>query len=137
MRLRFFVIAVVFCFGCSGSRTWTKADTVRQAAVVALQVADWHQTKRLATERTPTVLVEKPDGSSTTYFSRYRHEEWNPILGERPSRAKIDLYFVGSIVGNAAVSCLLPSNWRGAWQYISIGVEAGFVAHNIEIGVKW
>ena len=96
---------------------WTTADTLRQAAVTALLVVDWQQTRW---------AMEHP--------SKYR--EINSALGESPSTGRLNNYTAISIVGHAAVSVLLPTEWRHGWQYVWIGIEAHTVYRNHKVGVR-
>jgi hypothetical protein len=67
--------------------------------------------------------------------------ETNPILGQHPSDAKIAVYAASAALLHAAVTYELvsqdvPKPVIRAWEYLSIGVEAGFVAHNYSIGLR-
>jgi len=96
---------------------WTTADTVRQAAVTALLVVDWGQTRW---------AMDHP--------SKYR--ELNSVLGDHPSAGRQNNYTVLAIVGHAAVSAFLPPEWRHGWQYVWIGIEAHTVYRNHKVGVR-
>jgi hypothetical protein len=98
-------------------KDWTREDTYRQVAVSALLVVDWAQTRW---------IVKHP----------YQFYEINHFLGEHPSVGKINNYFAASILGHAAISYILPSDWRKGWQYVWIGVELEYVRRNYHIGVK-
>lgn len=45
-------------------------------------------------------------------------------------------YFVAAGVGHAAISFVLPERERKVWQYGTIAVQAGYVAHNYRIGLR-
>jgi hypothetical protein len=67
--------------------------------------------------------------------------ETNPILGQRPSDAKIAAYGLTMAGLHAAITYEMVSNDvpRGiitAWELVSIGVEAGYVAHNYHLGLR-
>lgn len=62
--------------------------------------------------------------------------EQNPLLGRRPSSRRINQYFTLNALGHAAVTYLLPKQYRAAWQYVTIGLEGTVVAHNFYIGVR-
>lgn len=117
MRARHCLL-IAFAIVITGCATggWTKEDTYRQAAVVAVSAVDWMQTRKIA--RNPE-----------------RYYELNPILGRHPSEAEVDLYFAASIAAHTAVSMALPPDWREVWQYLSIGFEYSVVAHNFSIGL--
>lgn len=100
--------------GCAG---WTKQDTYRQAAVMALLVVDHGQTLNIA--KNPETFHEN-----------------NPILGKHPSVAEVNRYFLAAYVLHPTVSAVLPTRQRRWWQWITIGVEAGVVAHNYSLGIR-
>jgi hypothetical protein len=98
-------------------KDWTREDTYRQVAVTALLIVDWGQTRWIA--KHPSQLYET-----------------NHFLGEHPSIARINNYFAASILWHAAISTLLPPDWRKGWQYVWIGIELEYVRRNYHIGVK-
>lgn len=112
--MRYLIFLLFPCSCMAGD--WTTADTVRQLTYTGLTVIDCEQTKR--------------------FISNPHMYENNPILGKHPSEARINNLCAASIVGNAAVSYILPRRWREAWQYVWIGAEVGAVAHNHSIGVR-
>lgn len=95
---------------------WTAGDTVRQGIFTALDVMDWAQTR---------------------YGSTHGFTESNPILGSHPSLGRINTVFAIGLVGNAAVSWVIPKEYRPYFQYGSIALEAYCVGHNARIGVKF
>jgi hypothetical protein len=67
--------------------------------------------------------------------------ETNPILGQHPSDAKIAMYGASAALLHAAVTYELvsqdvPKPVIRVWEYLSIGVEVGYVTHNYKIGLK-
>lgn len=96
---------------------WTTADTAREVAFDAEMLMDHQQ---------------------TLYIHQHSNEyhEVNPILGRNPSSGAVDRYFVAAAVGHYAVSYFLPANYRGIWQYVTLGVEGGVVYHNYSIGIR-
>jgi len=125
-----------FLSSCASSN-WTNGDSIRQGVIVALQVMDWQQTRKIASESIPESYTEHPDGSSARVYARPRFHETNPILGDHPSDGEVNLYFLGCLIGNAAVSYILPPKYRAAWQYTSMAVQGYFVVNNYRIGVRW
>jgi hypothetical protein len=95
---------------------WTIADKQREAVYLALHAIDWAQTRTIA---------RNPD----------RWYEVNPILGEHPSVGRVDGYFAVMALAHIAVSNALPTRYRTAWQYVSIGFEAGVAGHNLSLGI--
>lgn len=112
---------------------WSKADTARHAAYLTLHVIDWGQTRYIALH---------PD----------RYFEINPLLGEHPTVKTVDNYFLVTAAVSTSVAYLLPhvgrllpekyqsafrvTQWRAAFQYLTIGIEAGLVQHNYRMGIK-
>jgi hypothetical protein len=108
------LIALLFV-GC-GSRTWTKADSAREAAYLALHVADWGQTLDIA---------DHPD----------KWHENNPALGSHPSRGEVNRYFAITGLLHPVISYALPDDWRPYWQYGTIGLEVICVGNNARMGI--
>lgn len=115
MNIRF-LAPMLLALPLAAGDPWTKADTARESIAVAFSAADWSQTLNL---------------------QKCGFRELNPILGERPSRASVNAYFIASIGLHVLIAKLLPSKYRHAFQYITIGWEAGFVTHNAHIGVRF
>ena len=99
----------------SGASDWTREDTYREATYLTLHTIDWAQTRNIA--RNPL------------YY------EQNAILGKHPSVGKVDGYFVLTGLAHIAISYYLPTEYRKAFQYITLGIEGGAVAHNISLGI--
>lgn len=105
---------------------WTREDTYRQAALTALLVVDWGQTRWIAKHNGMTEPDQYPQNAGET----------NCVLGRYPSIGKVNNYFAASIVGHAAIAYMLPRGWREGWQYVWIGAEANQVNRNRAIGIK-
>jgi len=99
---------------------WTKADTAREVAYLALHVADWGQTLEIA---------DHPE----------KWHENNPVLGDHPSRGQVNAYFIATGLLHPVVSYGLrkytPDGWVQAWQYVTIGIEVGATANNLKLGI--
>ncbi len=95
---------------------WTTEDTAYQSAFLAITAIDWLQTKEIA--RDPA------------------HKESNPILGSNPGQNEIDMYFAGCAIAHTAIAYYLPRKYRRIWQYVWIGVEAGYVGYNYNAGIR-
>lgn len=109
---------IIFLLICSPVQAdWTKDDTHRQWAVTTLLVADWLQTRDIAT---------RPDFYET-----------NPYLGNNPSLTQVDQYFAVCLLGHWMISKQLPPKWRKGWQYVFIITEAGAVSRNYSIGINF
>jgi hypothetical protein len=138
VKKAFIIAAIVALSGCATINykpdPWTTQDTVLQAAFTALTVVDWGQTRSGAAEM-------KTDQWGNTIGYRYR--ELNPVLGEHPTKGSIDAYFPAMILAHAGIAYLLPANrdengisWRTIWQSVWIGVEAGYVHRNYQMGIR-
>lgn len=104
--------------GCASRTPWTASDSYRHLAFTGLMVADYLQTMEIA---------RNPD----------RYYERNPILGNHPSEGEVTAYFIGSYALVTAAAWALPEPYRDALQYVAIGVEAGAVANNFSIGLRF
>jgi len=123
------LLLLVFLAGCSPACAddWTREDTYRQSALTALLVVDWAQTRWIVKHPRDPV---QPDG---TYQWR---AEGNRLLGEHPSIGRVNGYFAASIIGHAAISYVLPRDWREAWQYVWIGIEINTTRRNHAMGIR-
>lgn len=110
-------LATMIWAGVARAADWTRTDSAFQIASSALIVADWAQTREIA---------KHPE----------RWRETNLILGEHPSRGKVNAYFAACLVGNAAIAYALPAPYRRWWQIATVVVEAGYVAHNYHLGIR-
>ncbi len=95
---------------------WGKEDTSLQTAVVVFILADWAQTRYIASN--PEFI------------------ETNPILGPNPSIEEVDQYFAICALGNTAIAYFLPKKFRKWWQVLSLSTQINFVNHNYNLGVK-
>jgi len=110
-------VFLLFSSSCFAADSWTDGDTNREYAYLALHTADWLQTRQIS---------KHPE----------RWGESNLILGKHPSTRNVDVYFALAGLAHYEVAKLLPTEWRKAFQYLSIGIEAGYVAHNLAFGVR-
>lgn len=109
--------AVLVLVGC-GPRNWTRADSAREAAYLALHVADWGQTLDIA---------DHPE----------KWHETNPVLGSHPSRGEVNGWFAATALLHPVVSYLLPKPYREMWQYGTIGLELYCVGNNYSVGIGY
>lgn len=96
--------------------SWTRGDTIRQGVIVAASAVDWLQ----------TLDIQDHDCMW----------EQNPVMGHKPSRARVNEYFLASMGAHFVIARLLPRKWREGFQYLSIGMEVGMIAHNYHIGLR-
>jgi len=113
------ILAAMFCEQVHADE-WTTADTYREATYQTLQAIDWGQTRNIA------------EHQSTWY-------EQNNYLGTHPEMGAVNRYFIAGAALHAAISYVLPESMRAPFQYATIGIEAGCVAHNysLRIGVRF
>ena len=107
----FFLLAT-----CAYADEWTTADITRESAYQTLAVVDWLQTRNIA--------------HNPNYW------EQNVILGNHPSVAKVNQYFVITGIGHYLVSDMFSGKSRAVFQYITIGIEVCAVGHNFSIGLN-
>ena len=95
---------------------WTTSDTYREATYIAIDSMDWAQTREIAHDP-----------------KKYR--EQNGFLGDHPSVQRVDAYFVSAALVHYAIARMLPSDYRAGFQYVTIGIELGWVQHNAHMGI--
>lgn len=125
--MRLALLLLIFAAGTAhAGDDWTREDTYRQAALTALLIADWAQTRYIA--KHPDQCNNKgcleEDGGARLW------------IGRHPTIGKVNNYFASSILANVAISYALPREWRHVWQYAHIVYEAGTVGRNRSIGIK-
>ena len=101
----------------TGCANWTKQDTYREATALTLMAVDHGQTLNIA---------KHPQ----------EYHELNPILGDHPSVSEVNRYFIAAYILHPTISAVLPPKQRKWWQYLTLSVEAGAVAHNYSIGLR-
>jgi hypothetical protein len=62
--------------------------------------------------------------------------EQNPLLGRSPSDTRIRNYFLAAGATHIVITRLLPRDYRPAWQWGTLILEVGVVAHNYSIGLR-
>ena len=98
---------------------WTDGNTYREVAFQTLNVIDWGQTRYVA---------QNPD--------RYCESESAWIIGKHPSVETVDTFMIVSAILHPVVAYYLPSSWRSAFQYVTIGGKLNNVIGNVSIGIK-
>lgn len=100
------------------SDPWSKGDILREVAYEVLLVMDWKQTRYIA---------NNPD----------KYHEVNPLLGTHPTASEVDRFMAAQALGHILVTHFLPSSWRPAWQWVSIGEKGNMVWLNYRIGIEF
>jgi hypothetical protein len=112
LKIIFFLLVSAPCL----ADPWTTADTYREATYLSLLAVDWAQTR--------------------SFLRQPNCYEQNKFLGQHPSQNKLDAAVLITGLAHVYVANLLPEKYREPFQYISIGIEGGAVAHNISTGVN-
>jgi transcriptional regulator with XRE-family HTH domain len=97
---------------------WDSDERALAVVAVAATVADWGQTLYIA---------ENP---------QLNYYEKNPFLGDHPSRAQVNRYFAGALVGGAILAHQLPPRWRKLFLGTVAVLEVRTVAGNFHAGIK-
>jgi hypothetical protein len=113
------VIAILFFFvvPAHAADPWSDSDVNQEVAYMVVHTIDWGQTRYIANN--PDKFYEK-----------------NSILGSHPSTQRVDGYFLAMALVHIGVAHILPSDWRSAFQYVTIGMETEQVRQNFNIGIK-
>lgn len=96
---------------------WDNFDKGLAATSFALKVMDWRQTRQIASDPV-------------------HYREMNPLLGDHPSKERVDLYFAASTIAEIGIAHILPSDWRKAWLLSWIALSGVMVMHNNSIGLS-
>jgi len=118
-------VATMYAAKCSAldlvPENWTRADTGRQVAYMAILAIDAGQTADIQNHDD---LVEK-----------------NPIItgmfGENPTSGQTAAYFIGTGITHYAISAMLKPKYRRYWQNVSLSFNGAIVANNFRLGLSW
>ncbi len=120
---RYNVLFVIMLFfysdGVSGSELFTSFDEFElwmEGAFLVTTCLDWSQTKSLIKNK--------------------RNVEINPILGKRPSQARIDSYFFSAIMLHGLITYVLPHDYRKIWLANWVAIEFHVVNRNFRVGLQ-
>ena len=114
-----FILVLLLLSSSAFADEWTSGDSYREAVFQTLNVIDWGQTRYVA---------EYPD--------QFYERESQQFIGKHPTTGKVDAYMAESAILHLAVSYLLHSDWRSAFQYLTIGGKLNATIGNASIGVK-
>ena len=131
-----FILAALLLITSSAhaeNKNWSTADTVRESTYLVLLATDWAQTRSFMRIGN-TCRARLPNMDKSQTCSGY--DEMNPFLGAHPHKDRVDITIIATAIAHVYVASILPANYRKAFQYVSIGVEAGAVFHNYSIGIK-
>ena len=138
MKTILYSIFILFFFNGCGHvqlfKDWDKQDTAMMITELGLTFIDYRQTLNIS------------DRIDEGYYEKY-----NSIgLGKRPSHGRVNTWFLCSATTKTLVAGLLQKNdnkkmykrnsWldmlnRENWLVLNIGISAGMVSNNYEIGL--
>lgn len=103
--------------------------------------ADWLQTRDIVKNHGPkTYAAYSYYKDIYTVYEPQRTvdglHETNLILGRRPTLLKVDIYFLLSGIIHYQVLKRIPTEYRTAFQTVSIGVELYCIDRNLKLGLK-
>ena len=113
------IAVAAVAFACAATATageWTEDQKRMGAALAAVSVVDWAQTRYIAA-------------------SNGRFYETNPVLGRYPSMRRVDTYFAASLLLGAVVLDALPTEYRDTALKAGLVLELLVVSNNARIGV--
>jgi len=113
-----YLLLLLLSFNVYGA-DWSTADTKREVTWQVINLIDWGQTLD---------IVRDQEAGNLRY-------EQNPILGNNPSRGKINTYFALSHVAHYGIS-RWSTKYRSHWQYATIVVSGFIVGRNFYIGLS-
>jgi len=76
------------------------------------------------------VAVVAMDCSQSCQFQQLGRYERNPFLPRHPNARTMRMICLGSVVGQAGISYVLPAKWRRPWQAATVSLEVAAVADN-------
>jgi len=97
---------------------WSRTDVALEITWQALNLMDWHQTWQIA---------DRPE----------EYCERNVLLGEHPSKGKVNWLLPLSSVAHALAVHFLPKKYRTPFQVISIGWSGKAIRNNWEAGLHF
>lgn len=113
MKILLYILA--FCaLSTPAHAEWSQTKTAREMVFAAALTNDWRQTLHIA---------ETP----------WRRES-NKLLGRRPHRDNVNIYFAGCLVGHALVAYALPENYAKIWQGVWTSIENNSSDNNVKVG---
>ena len=115
----FFCFWLVLFLGMAEAKDneWRTSDTIRQAVVLSLLLADERQTEHIAIN---------PDLYKEQGFAR-------AFIGSKPSVGDVQRYFLTVAAIHSVAAYMLPQDWREGLQYITIGVQVDAINNNLQL----
>jgi len=113
------LILLGFMVVSSAANAWSKKDTYWETAYLVTHIADWGQTRDIASQ-----------------CESGRYYETNPIMGKCPSSQTVNAYFIGTALMHYGVAHMLPRKYRRMFQAGTIGMELSYITNNASIGLN-
>lgn len=117
MRAVLVVLAVLWGGNVAAADTWSNEDKTRLAVFYTTHLIDWGQTLH---------IVKNPES----------YHERNAFLGEHPSKREVNRYFLAIGAAHFVIADALPSKYRAAFQYLTIGYNTSTIVRNYDLGLK-
>ena len=112
-----FLALCLWASTAQGGEAWDTTDKALGAAALTLWAVDWGQTRYIA---------KNPD----------RFYEYNQLLGEHPSVARVNNYFIGVGIAGYLLADYLSSDNRKLFLGTFAVIELGVTSHNRYLGIK-
>lgn len=106
------LLIICLLAGCS---TWTKKEITAESLFLISHAVDYKQTRQIAVNN--------------------KYKEGNPLLGLKPSKNRINNFFIGTSIGHVVFSNYLESH-RYSFQKITLGIKLGMIGNNYLLDVK-
>jgi hypothetical protein len=117
--MKTFLLALLLLSSSAFADEWTRGDSYREATFLTLLVIDYGQTSTVA---------QHPE--------LYQEDVSAWAIGKHPSQETVNTYFSVIAIAHPIIAYYLPSEWRKAFQYVTIGEKIPAVVGNATIGIK-
>jgi len=114
-----YLIVFLFIITSSASFAWSEKDTIWQAAYLASHIADWGQTRDIASQ-----------------CEHGEYYETNPIIGRCPDKKWVNTYFFTTALLHTGIAHMMPSKYRRMFQAGTLGMELSYITNNARIGLS-
>ena len=115
----FFMTCLMVSLQAHAFDEWTKVEIGMEAVYIAANIIDWGQTLDIA---------DNPD--------RYREEVNCAMLGDHPSRGRVNKVFAAGLILQPLIAHVLPHDLRKLWILSGIALEVSCIHGNQSIGLR-
>ena len=125
-KIKYILVLCLLLASQARADEWTEADTAWEGVYLLLHYVDWQQTRYCADHPIEVTLKN--------------------AIGEHPTRASVDRYFLIAGIGHGLISYALPKKWeifglkvnpRFTWQITTSIDKANAVYKNYEVRIKY